>query len=148
MRLILHEQQSLTAVVIPYNRMVLFFYVQFRVCQLDWWIVGIIDASTLQNSSYPVPYIITNSVSWRAISLYCMLIQCCMCCISTSNFSHTHHHSSLLVWHPFHLFHALVTTTWQRRKKRRNITFQLIHVMAWGSIRHRMICRHLGIGKC
>ena len=49
-------------------------------------------------------------------SLYRMLIHCCMCCISTSNFSHTHHHSSLLVWHPFHLFHTLVTTTWQRRK--------------------------------
>ena len=65
-----------------------------------------------------------------------------------ANFSHTHHHSSLLVWHPFHLFHALVTTKWQRRKNRRNVTFQPIHVMAWGLIRHRMICRHLGIGKC
>ena len=40
--------------------MLLFFCMQFRVHLLDWWIVGITDASILHNSSYPVPYVITN----------------------------------------------------------------------------------------
>ena len=78
-----------------FSRMLLFFYVQFRVRLLDWWIVGITDASILHNSSYPVPYIITNSVSWSLMSLSHSLLHAVQ--LLTSNLWRMHHcHSSLL----------------------------------------------------
>ena len=99
------------------------FHVQFQVLLLMCWIVG---------SLLPVLYTIA-STQYRTLSqilylddTYLHRIYCFIRYIFTSNFGH---HTTTFLWSPsFHFISR--NTKWQGRKKRRNVTFQPIHVMA------------------
>ena len=102
----------------------------------------ILDFSTVHYCKFC--FLTTHTIFIAFIAAFVTSSQATFCYIFTSNFGQTHHH--LFCLHHFISSHE--APKWQGRNKRRNVTFQPIHVMTWRSLQHQMISRHLGIVRC